>query len=71
MRDVVNTESGLVMLNVWHGSGGRPIESPSSDAYSQEEPSGYHQIALAFESISIVDVVPADESDWGRIGFSS
>ncbi|KPJ89670.1 MAG: hypothetical protein AMS17_01030 [Spirochaetes bacterium DG_61] len=69
VRDVFETHPGYVMLNIWHGSGGKPIVAPSSDAYSQEIPEGYHPMSVAFESISTIDVMPTSEEERRRIGF--
>jgi hypothetical protein len=71
IRDVVHTHAGYVLLNVWHDSEGRPIESPSSDAYSHEVPDGFHPVSISFESISFVDVVPSSAADRRRIGFTT
>ena len=69
IRDVIETYPGYAMLNIWHGQGGRPIRAPSSNAYSQEIPEGFHPISVAFESISIIDVMPTNEDERRRIGF--
>ena len=69
VRDVIETHGGFVMLNVWHGQGRRPIVSSSSSAYSEDVPSGYHPTSISYESISWVNVVPADEEIHNRIGF--
>ena len=70
LRDVVETHPGYVLLNVWHDRNGRPIQAPSSDAYSQEVPDGYHSVSISFESISIVDVMASSSAERQRIGFS-
>jgi hypothetical protein len=70
VRDVVETHPGYVLLNVWHDKRGRPIQAPSSDAYSQEVPDGYHSVSISFESISLVDVMASSAADRQRIGFS-
>jgi hypothetical protein len=69
IRVVVETHPGYVLLNVWHDSNGRPIESPSSDAYSQEVPEGFHSVSVSFASISQVDVMASSAADRQRIGF--
>ena len=69
VRDVVETHQGHVLLNIWHGEAGRPIASPSSSAYTEELPSGHHPVAIAFESISCVNVLPAETEIHRRIGF--
>ena len=69
VRDVIETHGGFVMLNVWHGQGRRPIVSSSSSAYSDDVPSGYHPISVSYESISWVNVLPADEEIHKQIGF--
>ncbi|UCF60131.1 MAG: hypothetical protein JSV37_10215 [Anaerolineaceae bacterium] len=71
VRDVVKTHPGYVMLNVWHGQDGRPIKAPSSEAYSQEYPEGYHPISVSFESISMIDVLPTSADERRRIGFNT
>jgi len=70
VRDVVETHPGYVWLNVWQGRTGRPIQAPSSDAYSQEVPEGYHSVSVAFEIISLVDVMASSAADRQRIGFN-
>ena len=69
VRDVVETHQGFVMLNVWVGSFGMPIVSPSSNAYVQEVPSGYNQVALPYQSISWVNVMEVPEDVGERVGF--
>jgi len=69
VRDVIETHGGFVMLNVWHGQDRRPIVSSSSSAYSEEVPIGYHPISVSYESVSWINVVPADEAIHSRIGF--
>ena len=70
IRDVVQTHPGYVFLNVWHDRNKRPIQAPSSDAYSQEVPNGYHALTISFESISMVDVMASSSADRERIGFN-
>jgi hypothetical protein len=70
VRDVVETNPGYVLLNVWHDNSGRPIQAPSSDAYSQEIPHGYHALSVSFESISLVDVIASSSVERKRIGFN-
>lgn len=69
IRDVIKTHGGYVDLNVWHNSRNAPIQSPSSDAYSQEIPAGYHAVSVSFESISHVNVMGVSTNDRRRIGF--
>ena len=71
VRDVVETHPGYVLLNVWQDGRGRPIQAPSSDAYSQEVPQGFHPLSVSFESISFVDVMPSSAADRRRIGFNT
>ena len=69
VRDVVETHPGYVLLNVWHDRNGRPIQAPSSDAYSQEFPDGFHAHSVSFESISQVYVMASSAAERQRIGF--
>jgi hypothetical protein len=69
VRDVVETHSGYVLLNVWHDSKGRPMKAPSSDVFNMEVPSGYHSISVSFESISMIDIIPTNAEERKRIGF--
>jgi hypothetical protein len=69
VRDVVETQRGVVLLNVHPPEHPAGIVAPSSSAYTQVPTSGYYPLAVSYEAISHVQLSTTTAEHRLRIGF--
>ena len=69
VRDVVETKPGFVLLNVHPAEVTGHIVAPSTSAYSMIPETGFHPVAVAYESIAHVYLSTTTAEERPRIGF--
>ena len=69
VRDVVKSQPGIVMLNVYPPGQSGGVRVAATSAYSGVPPAGYHPMAVAYEMISHVMLSSTTAQEHSNIGF--